>query len=420
MTKPSTSESSDDGGVTPQSTHRLRATAGVALVALAALLVPVSILGLWTRNQLLDTDRYVQTVTPLATDPAVQSSVTDRVTEALYDSVDVKSRVAEALPERGAFLAAPISLGIENLIHQIVDRIVHSDQFAKLWVEANRVAHSKLVDVLENSSDRKGAVAVDLSGIEQTAASKLSDLGIDIFPKGSEGKPAEITVFQSDQLAQVQSAVKLFDTCATVLPWFTIALLVAAVFVFANHRRGVAAAFGGLLAGALLTIAAFAIGRWFYLGALPTGSSTATATNVFDTLTRFVRGSTRVVAAVGFVGLVATLLAGPSRPAVALRGGVSKALGRAGDEAADHGVALGAFGAFVAEYVVAIRVAIVAVVVLVLVIQDQPSAGTVLWAAGLTLLALAVLQVLARIGAAGASGDADADSSSETTGSTAS
>ena len=175
----------------------------------------------------------------------------------------------------------------------------------------------------------------------------------------------------------------------------------------------VAAAFGGLLAGALLTIAAFAIGRWFYLGALPTGSSTATATTVFDTLTRFVRGATRVVATVGLVGLLAALLAGPSRPAVALRRGVSRVLGKAGDEAADHGVRLGAFGAFVAEYVVAIRVAIVAVAVLVLVIQDRPSAGTVLWAAGLTLLALAVLQVLARIGAAG-SADPDVDIDTDT------
>ncbi len=395
---------------------------------LASLLVPVSILGLWTRNQLLDTDRYVQTVSPLATDPAVQASVTDRVTEALYGSVDVEAKVGEALPDRGQFLAAPISLGVENLIRQIVDRIVHSEQFAKLWVEANRVAHSKLVDVLENSSDRKGAVTVDLSGVAQTASSKLSELGINIFPTSTSGRSTELEVFQSDQLAQVQSAVRLFDSVATVLPWFTIALLVAAVFVFANHRRGVAAAFGGLLAGALLTIAAFAIARWFYLGALPTGSSTATATTVFDTLTRFVRGSTRVVAAVGFVGLLATLLAGPSRPAVALRRGVSGALGRAGDEAAGHGVALGAFGTFVAEYVVAIRVAIVAVVVLVLVIQDKPSAGTVLWAAGLTLLALAVLQVLARIGAAGAASDAgtdagtgtDTDASSDAAGSTTS
>jgi len=385
------------------------------LVALAVLLVPMSILGIWTRNQVLDTDRYVQTVAPLASDPAVQASVTDRVTEALYDSVDVKSKVAEALPERGQFLASPLSLGIENLIRQIVDKIVHSEKFAELWVDANRVAHGKLVDVLTNSSDRKGTVAVDLSGIAQTASSKLSELGIDIFPKSATGKPAELEVFKSDQLAQVQSAVTLFDTLATILPWFTIALLAAAVFVFSNHRRGVAAAFGGLLAGALLTIAAFAIGRWFYLGALPTGSSTATATTVFDTLTRFVRGATRVVATVGLVGLLAALLAGPSRPAVALRRGVSRVLGKAGDEAADHGVRLGAFGAFVAEYVVAIRVAIVAVAVLVLVIQDRPSAGTVLWAAGLTLLALAVLQVLARIGAAGsADPDADVDTDTDT------
>jgi hypothetical protein len=358
---------------------------------------------------LLDTDRYTETVAPLASDQAIQDAVTERVTKAIYDGVDVKSLVAEALPEKGAFLASPISLGIENLIERLTRELVTSDRFAELWVSANRTAHGALVDVLTKPGDRKGSVSVDLSGVVAEVQSRLSSSGIDIF-SGDKIDP-QLELFESDDLARVQMAVSLFDTLATFLPWVAIGLLVAAAFVFVDHRRGVLAGFVGLLVGALITVALFAAARWFLLFELPAGTSTSAVEAIFDILTRFVRGSLRALVAVGFVGVLAAVLAGPSRPATALRRWVGIGVSRTGDAAAAHGARLGGFGAFVAEYLVAIRVAVVAIAVLVLVVGEQPSAGSVLWTAVLTLVALIVIEIVARTAAAdgagaGESGDA--------------
>jgi hypothetical protein len=367
---------------------------GWLLLIVATLLVPVSVLGVWSRNLLLDTDRYVETVTPLADDPAVQDAVVARVTSSLYAEVDVQAKVAQALPSEGAFLAAPISLGIENLIERVVRELVTSDQFESLWIDANRVAHETLVTVLTDPGDRKGSVSVDLSGVAAEVQSKLSGLGVNLF-SGERSAP-QLELFESEELAKAQTAVSLFDSLATVLPWVTIALLVAAAFVFTNRRRGVMAAFGGLLVGSLLFIVVVALGRWYLLQAIPAGSSISATEAVFDLLTRFVRGAVRALAALGAVGILAALLAGPSRPAVALRRLVGAGVSRTGDAAAGHGARLGALGGFLRSYVVGIRVAVVAVAVLFLLVVEQPSAGAVLWTAAIALVALVVLEVLYR------------------------
>ncbi len=400
--KPSTSVSSDepssasaDSDVPPPRTHhRGRTVGGWLLLILATILVPISVLGVWTRNQLLDTDRYVDTVAPLATDPAIQDAVTNRVTESVYAGVDVQSRVADALPEEGDFLAAPISLGIENLIERIVRELVTSDRFATLWTDANREAHDALVAVLTDPGDRKGSVSVDLSGVASGVQDKLSSLGINLF--AGERPAPQLELFQSEDLARAQTAVSLFDSLATFLPWVTIALLVAAAFTFVDRRRGVMAAFGGLLVGSVLLIIGFAVARWFLLQAIPVGASVSATEAVFDLVTRFVRGSVRALAAVGLVGILATLLAGPSRPAVALRRVIGVGVARTGDAAAGHGARLGAVGEFLRSYIVGIRVAVVAVAVIILLVGERPSAGAVLWTAVIALVALLVVEVLYR------------------------
>ena len=50
----------------PAARRRWRTVVAALLLVLACLLAPLSLVAVWTRNQLIDTDRYVATVTPLA------------------------------------------------------------------------------------------------------------------------------------------------------------------------------------------------------------------------------------------------------------------------------------------------------------------------------------------------------------------
>ena len=49
------------------------------LIVLACVLAPLSAVAVWTRNQVTNTDRYVETVSPLADDPAIQAAITDQI-----------------------------------------------------------------------------------------------------------------------------------------------------------------------------------------------------------------------------------------------------------------------------------------------------------------------------------------------------
>src|SRR3954452_17081966 len=98
----------------------------MALIVLGAVLLPISGLSLWARNQLLDTGRYTSTVAPLASDPAVQAAVTDRVTDVVVAIADIETRAKEALPDQAKFLAAPIALGAKNLVHDLASQFVAS------------------------------------------------------------------------------------------------------------------------------------------------------------------------------------------------------------------------------------------------------------------------------------------------------
>ena len=78
-------------------------------------------------------------------DKAIQDAVAARVEKALFAAVDVEAEVRNVLPDRAQLLAAPISSGIQTLVSDVIDRLVRSDRFARLWDEANRLAAQQVL-----------------------------------------------------------------------------------------------------------------------------------------------------------------------------------------------------------------------------------------------------------------------------------
>ena len=97
------------------------------LVAIAALLAPLSVLSTWASGQIQDTDRYLETVAPLASDPDVQAAIVVRVEQVIYSYLDLDAAVDEvvgALEDQGlpptaaatlSALAGPLTNGIRRL-----------------------------------------------------------------------------------------------------------------------------------------------------------------------------------------------------------------------------------------------------------------------------------------------------------------
>ncbi len=56
------------------------------------MLAPVSVLAVWTANQVSNTSRYVENVAPLISEPAVQRALTDKITTQISRQIDVAGR----------------------------------------------------------------------------------------------------------------------------------------------------------------------------------------------------------------------------------------------------------------------------------------------------------------------------------------
>ena len=54
------------------------------------MLAPVSVLAVWTANQVSDTGRYVANMAPLIKDPAIPNGLTGKLTHQIVTQIDVK------------------------------------------------------------------------------------------------------------------------------------------------------------------------------------------------------------------------------------------------------------------------------------------------------------------------------------------
>ena len=130
----------------------VRQIVAAILVVIAALGVTLSVVGVWAGRTTLNTDRWVETVTPLDKDPAVRAAVSTYMTDQVFNTLNVDQRVKEALPPKASFLASPLSGQVRGFVQGSVNKVLASEQFAQLWPEINRVAHTQVMAILNNDS----------------------------------------------------------------------------------------------------------------------------------------------------------------------------------------------------------------------------------------------------------------------------
>lgn len=382
-----------------------------ALVALLVIggcvLAPIAVIGVWTRNTLLDTDQYVDTVAPLAKDPAIQEAIANRVTQRLVTSVDIEGGLEESFPPRADFVVPYIASGFESFVHAATLQVVQSDRFQTLWENANRRAHSRVVAVLEgtgtqNVDTRNGMVVVDVSALVDQVKEQLDERGITIFDDVGEDAPQEFVLFESEQLTKAQSGVRLLKTVTYALPFLALLAFAVAIALSPNRRRTLLRAALGFAFAMALVLIAFNLARGAYLDAIENaGRSRAAGAAAYDQVLDFLRISLRTTFAVGVVVAVGAWLAGPGRLATRIREGVLGLI-RGGGEGEVTSV-----GRFVSTYRVPLRVLVVGIGILILVVLSHPGPLAVLVVAVLVVVGLLLIEFLGR---APADVDAEADS----------
>jgi hypothetical protein len=282
--------------------ERTRRGSVVLLLVLGCGLAALSVVAIWLRMTLLDTDRYVDTVAPIAAQPAVQDAVADKLETAIYSRIDFASLAREVLPERADVMAPVIQTGVQSFISARITEFTRSQRFQNVWVEANRRAHTRIVGLLEGGRSGRlvlddDTVYLDLSPAVDRIKTALQERGLtriaSAIPPSVDGR---IELLQSEGLVSAQRGVRLLKGVAIVLPVLSLLCLAGAVFLSRPRRRGLLHAAIGVALAMLLLVAALAIARSAYLDALGSGAlPREAASNIFDTLVTFLRDGLRVV-----------------------------------------------------------------------------------------------------------------------------
>jgi len=373
-----------------------RAFLSTVFIVLGVLSLALSPVAIWGRNLVLNTDKYVQTLAPLASNPGVQDVVVAQVDKQVDTHLDVAAYLHQVLPPRAAkLLAAPIQSAVFGLVHTVAIKVVQSKAFGRLWVTINRVAHQEVVAILTGKKIaggilviRSGKIYLDLSQVVRTVRGRLVSAGIAVASKVPVvGSTLEIAKVKG--LESAQSAVRALNSLADWLPWIGVALITGGAAVARRHRRAVIAAALGLGAGMVFLGVALVFMRNAYVSAVPADISTpGTSAYVFDTLVRFLRWGIRLVLAVALLVALGAWVGGASASAVAVRRGVSNWAHRLG-----QGLPVGPLTLFVARYANVLRVVIVALGATVLLLIN-PSAGTVILLAIIVVMLLLAVELL--------------------------
>jgi hypothetical protein len=380
------------------------------LVVIGCVLAPISVIGLWARNTLLDTNQYVDTVGPLARDPAIQQALSERVSRRLVESVDIEREIVDAFP-RAESIAPSIAAGFETFVREATLRIAQTERFQDLWENANRRAHAQLLAVLEGEGTetvetRDGKVVINVSGLTDLVKDRLGDRGVTLFERAEKELPQEFVLFDSEQLTKAQTGVRILRRVTYALPILTLLAFAVAIALSPNRRRTLLRAALGLAFGMALLLIVFSMGRNFYLDAIENaGRSRDASAAAYDQVLGFLRLSLRTLFVVGLVVALGAWIAGPGRLATRIREGVLGLVrGKPGAEVTD-------VGRFVYTYRVALRVAVIGLGLLILVVLSHPGPLAVIVIAVLIVVALLVVEFLGR---AARTAGADAGASANT------
>ena len=377
-------------------------------LVLVGVLAPLSILATWAHDEVSDTERYVETVAPLADSPEVQAAVTARLTARIVELIDVQAvtkDAIDALSQRGlppravaslTALTPPLAAGVENFVDNQVARLVSSDAFADAWVAANRVAHTQMVAILTGETGEAvevngDAVQLNLAPLIDGVKKRLVDAGFTLASR-IPAVTTEITLFQSADLAKAQTAFRLLDAAARALPIIALILLGVAVAVSVRRRRTLTIGALVIAASMVLLGAALNLFRITYLDAIPSDRLPADAAAViFDQLVEFIRLNLRALLVISLAVAFVAWVSGSEGAAVRVRQGTGRALDAVRHRRDSAGLGTGPVGAFLYSYHVPLRVLVLGGAVLVYVLADHPTGG---WTLGLVVVAGLVLLVI--------------------------
>jgi hypothetical protein len=299
------------------------------VLVIAGLLLLLTSFAVWINRVALNTSVFAHTSGALLDNSAIRSAVATRAVDELFANVDVQQEVEAQLPSDYQSLSGPATAGLQQASYAIVDRALERPEFQRLFKATLTESHTTLVQVLEGGGDRVstegGEVTLNLNTMIEKVADRIG-LGDQIAGK-IPADAGRIVILRSDELDAAQSGFQLLKTLAWLLPLLTLAAFGLAVWLARERRRAVRGIGITLVIVGMIGLLAANLTRNYVVDSLVASQDDReAANNAWSILTDIMRGSFRLMVAVGILFLVAAWLAGPGRRALTVRGWLAPGL----------------------------------------------------------------------------------------------
>ena len=309
--------------------HRIKVR---VLVILASFLAFLAIFTGWVDRQVLDTDEWVDTSGRLLEDEEISDAVAIYSVDQLYANVAVAGSLKKRLPDDLQPVSGPVSAGIREFATRAAQQALQSTRVQGLWKDANRVAHTQLIAILNGDNEavatESGRVVLDLRPIVLQLADRigLRKQAQTALAKGEEtGRLkqgfGQLEVADAEQLQTARTITRIVEGLAWLFSIGTLALFALAAYLAKGWRWVVVLGYGlGLVAAGLAAIALRGAAKGLVVDELAqTEAARVPAEHAWEISTSLLHSIATSVIVFGVLFAIASFLASPANGAVSIR-----------------------------------------------------------------------------------------------------
>ncbi len=316
-------------------THRIRRITAWALVILASLLIPISVISVWAIRTVTNTDQYVATLAPLARNPVIVDHLAAKATDELFSTHIVQNKVTAALPAKAKPIVTPIVNEVHSYVYGLALKVFESPKFGQLWDTLNRHTHDAVIDVLSGKStpltqklEKGGGIVVNVTPALNNLIDEANAKGVTLFnplrPILTKGDSLGVTVVSKAQVSKFTSLFNLIVSLKWAIPIIALVLGILGIAVAVEHRKTLLRMAIGVALVTLVLLAGLSLGRITFINQAGHTFNRQVAGAVWDTLLRLLQRDLRWMLLVSVLFAFGAWLAGPARYAVWIRSTCAK------------------------------------------------------------------------------------------------
>ncbi|HSE29172.1 MAG TPA: hypothetical protein VLA77_01130 [Candidatus Saccharimonadales bacterium] len=295
---------------------------------LFATLAIISLLGYlltrWTHNYLLNTEKFTNIASQLPKKPEVVAALSKFSTQKLFEAINAQALIADSLPDKAKFLAAPLATQLQTTATSLATNIISSEQFETAWLFIVGNAHAEFIKVvtappLEVTNDQISNVGLQLGDVIRNVAGQLGREDIGMAADQTIGNATEVTINLRSQIDLIRQAVAAVNYLYAILPLVALTLALAAIWLSHHMSRAILAmSIAGLLVVGLVMVALKAAKSEFVMRLQDATYQSALAVS-WDVITEGLVRMFVVSAVILFATMLLAILFGPYEFAGKLR-----------------------------------------------------------------------------------------------------